>query len=121
MGSRQLSESNTDESPIKRVVGLIEKMKAELEKEAAKESEMYDKMVCWCETSEKEKTKAVKDAEAKDIDLSSQIESRSARFGELSVEIATLKKQIAKDTEALKQATAIREKATSGFRGEEKD
>jgi len=108
-------------SPITRVINMLQKMKAELEKEAAKESEMYDKMVCWCETSEKEKTKAVKDAEAKDIDLSSQIESRSARFGELSVEIATLKKQIAKDTETLKQATAIREKETGAFRGEEKD
>merc|ERR1719261_1505734 len=34
-------------SPIDRVVGLLEKMKSELEAEAAKEAEMYDKMVCW--------------------------------------------------------------------------
>merc|ERR550539_2341128 len=46
-------------SPVKRVVNLLNKMKAELEAEANNEAEMYDKMVCWCETNEKEKTKAI--------------------------------------------------------------
>jgi len=44
-------------SPVKRVTNLLAKMKAELEAEADKESEMYDKMVCWCEKNEKEKKK----------------------------------------------------------------
>jgi|ERR1712216_473217 len=57
-------------SPIKRVVALLQKMKAELDAEADKESEMYDKMVCWCQTNEKEKKKAIADAEAKDEELS---------------------------------------------------
>jgi len=51
-------------SPVKRVVELLFKMKSELEAETDKESEMYDKMVCWCETNEKEKTQAIADAEA---------------------------------------------------------
>merc|ERR1719379_2329137 len=42
-------------SPIQRVVHLLTEMKTELEKEAANDEEIYDKMVCWCETSEKEK------------------------------------------------------------------
>merc|ERR1719203_749315 len=87
--------SNQTESPIKRVVGLLQKMKSELEEEADKEAEMYDKMVCWCETNEKEKTKAIADAEAKDKQLVSEIQSRSAGFGEVSTEIDALKKQIA--------------------------
>merc|ERR1719450_1864040 len=45
-------------SPVQRVIALLKKMKAEHEKEA----ELYDKMVCWCETNEKEKTKAIADA-----------------------------------------------------------
>merc|ERR1719171_2061673 len=75
-------------SPIQRVVKLLEEMKSELEKEAEKDQELYDQMVCWCETTEKEKTKAIADADAKDKDLVSEIEERSARHGVLSTEIA---------------------------------
>jgi len=108
-------------SPVKRVVNLLNKMKAELEHEADNEAAMYDKMVCWCETNEREKTKAIADADAKDKELQATIEGMSARFGVLSTEIAKLKEQIADDTAALKQATAIRENEASAFRGEEVD
>jgi chromosome segregation ATPase len=108
-------------SPIKRVVALLQKMKAELDAEADKESEMYDKMVCWCQTNEKEKKKAIADAEAKDVELSSEIEARAAKFGEAATEIARLKKQIAEDTAALKEATALREKQAGEFSTTEKE
>merc|ERR1719238_271108 len=96
-------------------------MKSELEAEAANEAEMYDKMVCWCQTNEKEKKQAIADADAKDKELSSEIEARSARFGKLSTQIKELKKQIAKDTAASKEAMAIREGAAGSFRDEETD
>merc|ERR1719482_824258 len=78
-------------------------------------------MVCWCETNEKEKTKAVADAEALDKELTSEIGARAAKFGELKTEIARLKKQIAADTASLKKATAIREKEAAEFSQSEKD
>eukprot|EP00929_Paragymnodinium_shiwhaense_P055815 TRINITY_DN2793_c0_g1_i2.p1 TRINITY_DN2793_c0_g1~~TRINITY_DN2793_c0_g1_i2.p1 ORF type:complete len:776 (+),score=331.24 TRINITY_DN2793_c0_g1_i2:84-2411(+) len=109
-----------EEAPVKRVVGLLTKMKTELQAEADNEASMYDKMVCWCETSEKEKTTAVAQAEASIQDLQAEIEERSARFGTLATEIAALKKQIAADTAALKQATSIREGEAGEFRDEEK-
>eukprot|EP00929_Paragymnodinium_shiwhaense_P093814 TRINITY_DN540_c0_g1_i1.p1 TRINITY_DN540_c0_g1~~TRINITY_DN540_c0_g1_i1.p1 ORF type:complete len:785 (-),score=347.92 TRINITY_DN540_c0_g1_i1:89-2443(-) len=107
-------------SPVQRVVGLLEKMKAELEKEAKSEAEMYDKMVCWCETNEKEKTKAISDAEVKTDDLSAETQERAAKFGELETQIAALKKQITADKGALATATAIREKEAAAFSEEEK-
>jgi len=93
-------------SPVQRVVMLLKKMKSELEEEASKESEMYDKMVCWCETNEKEKTKAIADADAKDLELTAEIEARSARFGKLSAEIDNTKKGIAENTASLQQELA---------------
>jgi len=108
------------QSPIKRVVALLGKMKAELEHEAKNEAEMYDKMVCWCETNSKEKNQAIKDADDKDKQLSAEIESRSARFGALETTISTLKKEIKDLTEALAKATEIREKEAGAFAGEEK-
>jgi len=107
--------------PAKRVINLLTKMKAELQAEADKEAEMYDKMVCWCEQNEKEKTQSVADAEARDRELSAEIESRSAKFGDLSASIANTKKEIAANTEALRTATAIREAEAAKFKVEEKD
>jgi len=78
-------------------------------------------MVCWCETNEKDKTKAVKEAEAKDIELGSEIEARSARFGELGTSITQLKKGIQANADTLGKATAIREGEAAKFREEEAD
>merc|ERR1719377_139841 len=109
------------ESPIQRVVRLLTEMKSQLEKEADTDEELYDQMVCWCETNEKEKTKAIADADAKDKDLTSEIEERSARFGVLATEIEATKKMIAEETQALAEATALREKEYGEFTEEEKD
>jgi hypothetical protein len=108
-------------TPVQRVIKLLRDMKAQLEEEARKESEMYDKMVCWCKTGEKEKTAAIEAAEVKIQDLESSIQAMSAKFGELTTNIKALKEQIAKDIEMLKEATAIREKEAEKFREEEKD
>mmetsp|Transcript_117870 Transcript_117870/g.340720 ORF Transcript_117870/g.340720 Transcript_117870/m.340720 type:complete len:786 (+) Transcript_117870:92-2449(+) len=119
--SQELRTPKKYKSPVQRVRMLLQKMKDELDAEASKEAEMYDKMVCWCETNEKEKKQAVADADAKDAELGAEIEARSARFGTLSAEIANTKEEIAANTEALKQARALREDEASKFRGEEKD
>lgn len=108
-------------SPVKRVTNLLQKMKAQLEEEAKNEADMYDKMVCWCETNDKEKTKAIADAEANDEQLSAEIAERSAKFGKLSAEISQMKDEIASNQATLDQAVAIREKEAGEFRQSEKD
>merc|ERR1719223_1586114 len=108
-------------SPIKRVVSLLEKMRSELQAEADKEAEMYDKMVCWCETNEKEKKKAIADAEALEKELEAEIQERAAKFGEQATEIERLKEQIAEDTASLKEATSIREAEAAKFYESNKD
>merc|ERR1719313_1083181 len=108
-------------SPIQRVTMLLKKMKAELIAEADKEAEMYDKMVCWCETNEKEKKKAIADAEALEKELEAEIQERAAKFGEQSTEIERLKSQISEDTASLKEATAIRESEAAKFYESNKD
>jgi hypothetical protein len=108
-------------SPIQRVVALLQEMKAQLEKEADEDEEIYDKMVCWCETNEKEKTKAIADADQKITDLVALIEEKAARSAELETQIEQLKKEIGEESEAMDQATAMREKEAAEFRQEEKD
>jgi len=103
------------------VVLLLEQMRAELVAEADKEAEMYDKMVCWCETNEKEKTKDIGTAEGKTKDLMAEMEARSAAKGELSTKVTAIKAQIEEDTRSLKTATALREKEAAEFSSEEKE
>lgn len=115
------SDSLGKKSPVKRVVLLLEQMRAELLAEADKESEMYDKMVCWCETNEKDKSKDIAVAEGRIGDLMSEMQARSASKGELSTKIKALKAEIAENTASLKTATALREKEAAAFSSEEKE
>merc|ERR1719428_316401 len=96
-------------------------MLKQLEKEAADDEDVYDKMACWCETNDKEKTQAIKDAESRIADLTTKVEELTAGSARLNQEIANLNKEVAQNQEALDQATAIREKQLAEFNGEEKD
>jgi hypothetical protein len=60
-------------------------MLKQLEKEAEEDEEIYDKMACWCETNDKEKTKAIADAEARISDLTTKIEELTAQSARLGI------------------------------------
>merc|ERR1719453_358767 len=96
-------------------------MLKQLEKEAAEDEEIYDKMACWCETNDKEKTKSIADAEARISDLTTKIEELTASSARLNTEIKNLEKEVASNQAALDKATAIRQKQLAEFNGEEKD
>jgi len=114
-------DADSKKSPVKRVILLLQQMRNELTAEADKEAEMYDKMVCWCETNEKEKTSGIAQAEGKIGDLMSEIEARAAAKGELATKISAMKGQIAADTASLAKAVALREKGAAEFSSEEKE
>merc|ERR1719161_1767530 len=96
-------------------------MKAQLEKEAEEDEEIYEKMACWCETNDKEKTKAIADAEAHIEDLTAAIEELSATSARLNTEIKFLEKEVAENQDALDKAAALRAKELAEFNAEEKD
>merc|ERR1739845_175798 len=76
--------------PVSKVITLLKDMLKQLEKEAEEDEEIYDKMACWCETNDKEKTKAIADAEAKIEDLTTKIEELTALSAQLNTEIKNL-------------------------------
>merc|ERR1719155_159616 len=96
-------------------------MLKQLEKEAEEDEEIYDKMACWCETNDKEKTKSIADAEARIADLTTKIEELTASSARLNTEIRNLEKEVASNQAALDKATAIRQKELAEFNEEEKD
>merc|ERR1719316_2635292 len=107
--------------PVTKVINLLQDMLKQLEAEAEEDEEIYEKMACWCETNDKEKTKAIADAEAHINDLTSRIEELSAMSARLGAEIKNLEKEVAENQAALDKATALRRKQLAEFNEEEKD
>merc|ERR550514_427085 len=112
---------NAKNRPVTKVITLLKDMQKQLEKEAEEDEEIYEKMACWCETNDKEKTKAIADAEARISDLNTAIESLTAQSSRLNTEIENLKKEVESNEKALHTATAIRTKQLAEFNEEEKD
>jgi chromosome segregation ATPase len=107
--------------PVSKVITLLKDMKAELEAEAQADQEVYDTFACWCETNDKEKSKAIADAEAKIKDLNLLIEELTATSARLTNEIATLEGEVGKNQGTLAKANEMRMKDQHEFNGEEND
>merc|ERR1719410_2545275 len=107
--------------PVSKVITLLKDMLKQLEKEAEEDEDIYDKMACWCETNDKEKTKSIAEAEERIEDLTRKIEELTANSARLNTEIKNLEQEVAKNQDALSKATALREKQLAEFNAEEKD
>jgi len=107
--------------PVSKVINLLKDMQKQLEEEAKGDQEVYDQFACWCETNEKEKTKAIADAEAKIKDLNILIEELTAASTRLQSEIKMLEGEVGKNQGALDKATGMRFKDQGEFQEEESD
>merc|ERR1719372_21686 len=121
VSSLKFDEEAAKNRPVSKVITLLKDMLKQLEKEAEEDEEIYDKMACWCETNDKEKTKSIADAEAKIADLTSKIEELTANSARLNTEIKNTEKEVAANQDTLDKATAIRQKQLAEFNEEEKD
>merc|ERR1719218_81802 len=107
--------------PVTKVINLLKDMISQMEKEAEEDEEVYETMGCWCVTNDKAKTKSIADSEQAISDLTSAIEGFTASSARLNTEIANLDKEVAKNSEALDSATAMRKKELAEFNAEEKE
>merc|ERR1719463_512567 len=96
-------------------------MISQMEKEAEEDEDVYEAMGCWCETNDKAKTKAIADSEMSINRLVAAIEDHTANSARLNTEIANLEKEVAKNSDALDKATALRKKELAEFNAEEKE
>uniref|UniRef100_A0A7S0FX24 Uncharacterized protein n=1 Tax=Pyrodinium bahamense TaxID=73915 RepID=A0A7S0FX24_9DINO len=107
--------------PVSKVVTLLRDMQKQLEKETDADEEVYEKMKCWCETNDREKSQAIQDAEARINDLRTVIETSTANSARLKQELASHEDDLRKSQDSLDSATALREKQLADFNAEEKD
>jgi DNA repair exonuclease SbcCD ATPase subunit len=107
--------------PVTKVINLLKDMQEQLKKEGEEDEEVYEKVACWCETNDKDKTTSIADAESHITALTASIEEGTASSSKLNTEIKNLGTEIAKNTDALDKATALRKEELAEFNAEEKD
>jgi len=108
-------------SPIRKVVTMIEEMKATVQKEAGEDLKAYDEYKCWCNTGGEEKKKAIAYATETIADLEAFLGDAAGREGEYKTEIGVLTQDIADDNSALAQASGVRDKENAEFAASEAD
>mmetsp|Transcript_40858 Transcript_40858/g.89006 ORF Transcript_40858/g.89006 Transcript_40858/m.89006 type:complete len:660 (+) Transcript_40858:78-2057(+) len=111
----------SEERPITKVVNLLKEMQHQLEGDAQRDEETYNKLVCWCQSSDKEKTEAIANAQSRITDLTAAIEENSAYSAQLEVELKQHAKELAQGKNALGEARSVREHTAEDWYATEKD
>jgi hypothetical protein len=107
--------------PVSKVLKLLHDMKAELEQDGANDQSVYDKLACWCETNNRDKSTATATANKQITQLVTDIQKYSAKSAELKASIAQIDKEVAANKAALEKATAVREKEAAEFQEDDRD
>ena len=79
LGAAEATAAGTREDknrPVTKVINLLKDMQEQMEKEQAEDQEVYEKVACWCEMNDKEKSVTIEEAEARITDLTSTSEAK---------------------------------------------
>jgi len=109
------SHAHVAESPVTKVVELIQDLKAKILADGKEEQKIYDKFACWCEKTTAQKATSIEEAKTSIEKLSEKVLDLKGSTGKLSAEVAGLQKDIAANNQAVKEATQIREKETADY------
>merc|ERR1719428_1697598 len=102
-------------NPIRKVVTMLQMMMKKIEAEGKKETELHDKYMCYCETSETTLSDSIEEANTKIPQLESDIKEATETKVKLEGEIESHQTDRAAAKEALAQAGAMREKEAAAF------
>jgi len=102
-------------NPIRKVVTMLQMMEKKVMAEAEKETELYEKYMCWCKTSGGDLSKSIEDAGTKIGELQAAIEEAEAQLKKLEEEVEAHKADRAAAKAVIAKATAIREKEAAAF------
>merc|ERR1719487_2016943 len=109
------SASKVKVNPIRKITGLLENMQKEIEEQGAKEKELYDKFMCFCDNGAADLLKTATDADAANKAAAAQLESDTAEKAQLEQDIKTHTSDLENAQKDLEEATNIREKEKAEF------
>merc|ERR1719215_1411685 len=82
---------------VDKVVSMLEDLQLQVLAEGEAEAATYNKFACFCKTTQKDKTQAIKSGRDDKASLSADIERLSKERDELTKKIAQLQEDIKKD------------------------
>merc|ERR1719482_2345840 len=102
-------------NPIRRVVTMLQSMEKQVTKEGEKETELYEKFMCYCKNGASDLVKSIADAEEKLGSLPKEIEAAESEVKQLKADIKQAQEDRAAAKKAMAEATALREKEAKVF------
>jgi len=102
-------------NPIRKVVTMMQNMQKEIETEGAKEKELYDKFMCFCDGGTADLQKTAADAKAENKALTAKYDSDTAEKAQLESDIKQHKADLEAATKDLAEATNIRNKEQAEY------
>merc|ERR1719191_1690875 len=102
------SKAYTSENPMRKIIGMLQDMATELEREGEVEKEIFDKAICACEGGTKELQKVIDDSAAAIEELTAKVKAGNAEKTQLGREVADHKTGVETAKSDLSEATMIR-------------
>lgn len=109
------------ETPMARVVTLIEGLKTKVEADGKAEQATFDSYACWCEKTLERKAADISSSKELIGETEILIEKLKGEIGSHGAEVAQLKKDIAQNLAGQKDASAMRAKENAEYAEEKTD
>lgn len=108
-------------NPMRKIVGMLQDMAKEIEREGEIEKELFDKALCACEGGEKGLQLSIDESTAVIDESSAALKSGTAQKTQLEQEVKDHAAAKTAAEEDLSSATMLRDKENTKFTAEEKD
>jgi hypothetical protein len=112
------SSVNGHANPIRKVVTMLQNLKAKVEGEGAKEREIHEKYMCYCKNGAASLEKSLADGGSRFPQLEADIKAAEAKKAGLDNEIANHKADQVGAKKGMEEATALRDKEEKEFNAE---
>merc|ERR1719172_420907 len=80
--------AETKENPMRKIIGMLQDMAKELEREGEVEKEIFDKAICACEGGTDNLNKVIADSGAQIEELTAKVASGNAEKAQLTQDVA---------------------------------
>jgi len=117
----QANDAAIGANPVRKIVTLMQEMQKEIEESGEKEQELYDKFMCYCETTTTDLSSARDQSDSSIKEFSATLEESKAEKAQIDQELAEHKSDREAAKADLAKATAIREKEAEAFAATEAD
>jgi len=102
-------------NPIRKVVTMLQNLKKKVAQEGEKETELFEKFMCYCKNGDEALAKSIGDAGAKIPQVTADIESGEAEVAQLKSDLKSHQTDRAAAKASMAEATNIRQQEAATF------